>query len=42
LLVTTDDSYKLDDLRDDKGQQLVIMYKETGVEKVSMHWYYYI
>ena len=37
-LVTTDDSYKLDDLRDGKGQQLVIMDKETGVEQVSMHW----
>jgi hypothetical protein len=42
LLVTIDDSYKLDDLRDGKGQQLVIMDKETGVEQVSMHWYYYI
>ena len=36
--VTTDDSYKLDDLRDGLGQQLVIMDKETGVEQVSMHW----
>ena len=33
------DSYKLDDLRDGRGQQLVIMDKETGVEQVSMHWY---
>ena len=32
------DSYKLDDLRDGRGQQLVIMDKETGVEQVSMHW----
>ena len=36
--VTTDDSYKLDDLRDGRGQQLVIMDKETGVEQVQMHW----
>ena len=33
------DSYKLDDFRDGRGQQLVIMDKETGVEQVSMHWY---
>ena len=36
--VTTDDSYKLDDLRDGRGQQLVIMDKETGVEQAQMHW----
>ena len=36
--VTTDDSYKLDDLKDGRGQQLVIMDKETGVEQVQMHW----
>jgi len=36
--VSSNDSYKLDDLRDGQGQQLVIMDKETGVEQVSMHW----
>lgn len=36
--VNTNDTYKLDDLRDGRGQQLVIMDKETGVEQVQMHW----
>ena len=37
-LVTTKDSYKVDDVGDGRGQQIVIMDKETGVEQVQMHW----
>ncbi|EFX80511.1 hypothetical protein DAPPUDRAFT_51340, partial [Daphnia pulex] len=37
-LVTTKDSYKVDDVGDGHGQQIVIMDKETGVEQVQMHW----
>ncbi|XP_046637528.1 uncharacterized protein LOC124315861 [Daphnia pulicaria] len=37
-LVTTKDSYKVDDVGDGRGQQIVIMDKETGVEQASMHW----
>ncbi len=36
--VTVNDFYKLDDLRDGRGQQLVIMDKETGVEQVQTTW----
>jgi hypothetical protein len=37
-LVTTKDSYKVDDLGDGRGQQIVIMDKETGMEQAQMHW----
>ena len=37
-LVTTKDSYKIDDVGDGRGQQVVIMDKETGVEQVQMQW----
>uniref|UniRef100_A0A0P6FGI2 Helicase c-terminal domain containing protein n=2 Tax=Daphnia magna TaxID=35525 RepID=A0A0P6FGI2_9CRUS len=36
--VTTKDSYKVDDVGDGRGQQIVIMDKETGVEQVQMQW----
>jgi len=36
--VTRNDSYKVDDIGDGKGQQLIIMDKETGVEQVQMSW----
>ena len=37
-LVTTKDTYKVEDLGDGRGQQIVIMDKETGVEQVQMQW----
>ncbi|XP_057377386.2 uncharacterized protein LOC130698721 [Daphnia carinata] len=37
-LVMTKDAYKVDDLGDGRGQQVVIMDKETGVEQVQMQW----
>ena len=36
--VTANDSYKVEDLRDGRGQQVVVIDKETGVEQVDMHW----
>ncbi|XP_045022952.1 uncharacterized protein LOC116934018 isoform X1 [Daphnia magna] len=36
--VTTKDLYKVDDVGDGRGQQIVIMDKETGVEQVQMQW----
>ena len=36
--VTANDSYKVEDVRDGRGQQVVVMDKETGVEQVDMHW----
>ncbi|KAI9552300.1 hypothetical protein GHT06_022664 [Daphnia sinensis] len=37
-LLNAKDSYKIDDLGDGKGRQVIIMDKETGVEQIQMEW----
>lgn len=37
-LVATNDDYKVDDIGDGTGRQVIVMDKETGVEQVQMHW----
>ncbi|XP_059353277.1 uncharacterized protein LOC130702152 [Daphnia carinata] len=37
-LLNVKDSYKIDDIGDGKGRQVIIMDKETGVEQIQMEW----